>query len=88
MDQVWITKYALTQGIFSAGVIKVAANGNTVTVRINDQGLNKHFHYHGKEWHRSFKAAVLQAEDMVDRKIKSLKKQITRLENLKFDKPV
>lgn len=35
-------------------------------------------------WHETFKEAIEQAEKMWLKKIASLKKQITKLENLKF----
>ena len=38
----------------------------------------------GKQWHLTREAAITRAEEMRVHKIESLKKQITKLENLKF----
>lgn len=75
----FITRYALTKGI-----IEVEAR----------EGSDGWFGPKGQEewcwrfplaaWHRTRKAAISRAEEMRVKKIASLKKQITKLENLKF----
>ena len=42
------------------------------------------FHGEGKEWHRTKEAAIAKAEEMRQKKIAGLKKQIERLEKLEF----
>lgn len=77
---VWITKYALTQGIFEQkaelceeGMIEVKAEHTT------------YYHGEGKDWHRTKESAVKRAEEMRQKKIASLKKQIERLEEMRFE---
>lgn len=81
--KVWITKYALRSGIFSAEVEEEDEN-DTVVVR-NDNSLNPYYHGDGREWHRTKESAIAKAEDMRKKKITSLKKQIEKLENMEFD---
>ena len=76
---VWITKYALTKGVFSAEVVKQEMG--MVTVK---HGLNGVGHFHGNAWHFSCTKALDHAEDMRVSKIESLKQQIAKLEKLEF----
>lgn len=78
---VWITKYALTKGIFQleanpcigfSGMIE-AAHAQYPTI------------YHEPDWRSTREEAVARAGEMRRKKIESLKKQISRLENLKFE---
>jgi len=41
--------------------------------------------YHGSEWHLTHQAALIEAEQMRGRKIKSLEKQIAKLKELSFE---
>lgn len=79
--RVWITKHALTQGVYSAEVDLISG---TMVKRLD--GLNRGFaqYFHGGDWHTSQSAAIDKADDMRDAKIKSLKKQLAMLENLEF----
>lgn len=76
--QVWITKWALTIGIFSESVV------------IDDEypGMikTKHGYVHGvgRDWHTSIESAKAQAERVRVKKIASLKKQIAKLEDMRF----
>ena len=74
----WITRYALTKGVFS---IKVEDCYDTTMVQ--DVG-NTCSYYHGKDWHKTRKEAVKRANEMRDKKLASLKKSIERLKKLKF----
>lgn len=82
--KVWITKYALTQGIRVVENAKHCADisPNMIAVR-HSGGLTEHFH--GTDWHRTKEAAVEKATIMRYAKIMSLKRQIAKLESLKFD---
>lgn len=71
---VWITKYALTKGIFTAWAI---IDDNMIKV-------GRHEYYHGNDWHTDEKSAWERAEQMRHKKIHSLKKQIARLETLQI----
>ena len=78
----FITKYALSRGIFQAEV---------------DAQFDRYPHlvwsassslaaYHGGDWHRTRETAIARAEKMRRGKIASLKKQIARLEKIDFEK--
>lgn len=77
---VWITKYALTKGIF-----RCKAKG---CFDISDDMICVHGKYleyfHGSDWHRDEQSAVDRANEMARKKIETLKKQIRRLELLEF----
>lgn len=78
--EVWITKYALTQGIFKLHVIDA---GNDV-VRSADNALEI-FHKEGRDWHITKESAIARAEEMRQKKIASLARQITKLEKMDFE---
>ncbi len=75
----YITRYALTQGIFKREVKEYYDASGSITVR--DRAP-----YQKGDWHRTEKEAALKAEEMRLARIKSLEKQIQKLENLSFDK--
>lgn len=86
---VWITKYALTQGIFSgeATICATEKTGNMIALKgPNTWSGNQYFHGHGKDWTDSYKDALKIADRMRLKKIESLKKQIKNLEQMTFDK--
>lgn len=78
--KVYITKYALTQGIFE----KEAEDRGDEVIKTVDEWPAL-FHGEGKEWHRTKESAVKRAEEMKIKKIQSLGKQIEKLKNLKFE---
>lgn len=75
--KVYITKYALTQGILVKNADK------TCSPRMIR--CNKTEFYHGNDWHESWEEAVKRAEEMRDKKIVSLKKSLENMEYLKFE---
>ena len=78
--KVYITKYALSDGILE----KEAEECDRFLGMIRtDDGA--HFHGEGKDWTRTKEAAVARAQEMKTKKIKSLKKQIEKLERMKFE---
>lgn len=83
--KVWITKYALTEGIREADVDQPSAEPSMVVEepKSNDR-YRQYFHGEGREWHRTREAAEAKAEQMRQAKIASLKKQIAKLERLSF----
>ena len=79
--EVWITKYALTKGIFKAdaelcGLDIISASWDNGT-RCNN--------FAGEEWWNTKKQAIEKAEEMRSKKIESLKKQIKKLEEMRFE---
>ena len=76
--RVWITTYALTQGIL---VEEAEATGTCATVTNLRYGRAS---YWGHNWHKSQEEAVAYATVIRDRKIAGLKKQIAKLEALEL----
>jgi hypothetical protein len=82
--KVWITKYALMSGIYSVDA-EECQKDMIRTIPEGKWSLASYFHGEGKTWHRTEGEAVCRAKEIRDRKIWSLKKQITKLEKMKFD---
>lgn len=77
----WITKYALTKGILERSIRSF--DGETAE-DITGGHLRAKYYRKG-EWHESKISAIEKAEEMRKKKIASLKKQIEKLEKMKFD---
>jgi hypothetical protein len=84
MGSVWITKYALTTGVYEREVIEIDRD---MAVVVERRGMNGKAFFHGADWHRTQAGAVAQAETMRINKIASLRKQLARLEKLTFSEP-
>ena len=81
--KVWITKYALTQGIIEDDAeicINTDKTGNMISC-----GIGNYYHGEGKEWHKTKESAIKKSEEMRQKKIESLKKQIEKLERMRFE---
>jgi len=76
--KVFITKYALTRGIQKREVNTCPVNG--VVQDASTRGI----FYCGDTWHLTWEDAYSKAEDMRQKKILSLQKQISKLGKLKF----
>ena len=79
--KVWITKYALTDGIIEAegepyGLEWISASWDN-GYRCND--------FKQGEWFDIKERAIQKAEEMRQEKIASLKKQIKKLEEMRFE---
>lgn len=81
--KVWITKYALTQGIFEIEA-EECGMGFPGMIQTKEEHPS-HCHEEGKDWHRSKESAVKRAEEMRQKKITSLKKKLEKLEKMKFE---
>lgn len=79
----WITKYVLTQGIFSTKV-EVCLETNDRMVSDTERSM---VYYHENDWHLTKEAAVKRANNIRNKKIASLKKSIERIKKLDFEKP-
>lgn len=77
--QVWITKYALTQGIFAA---ECEISDDMAICRSGD--FPQFFHREGRDWHRDRDSASARARAMVADKLASLEKQKRKLQKLVF----
>lgn len=81
--KVWVTKYALTIGIMELDAEATSQSGR-LAVRRSRNSYPQYYYGEGKEWHRSKDAAIARANTMRAAKIKSVKKQLERLEALEF----
>lgn len=79
--KVWITKYALTRGILE---MECAQFGD-ISVKEVGNPFPTYYHGEGNEWHRTKESAIQKAEEMRQKKIASLKKQIKKLEEMRFE---
>lgn len=79
MTIVYITKYALTTGVYSA---EADVNGDMAVQRAKGSGYAQYFH--GKDWHLTEYEALDRAEEMRIAKLKSLDKQMKKISALKF----
>jgi hypothetical protein len=82
MGSYYVTKYALTTGILA---VEAEECGDDM-IRCSGR-FHQYFHREGRDWHRTFDAALAKATEMRDEKIASLRKQIGRLERIAFSKP-
>lgn len=71
----WITKYALTRGVYCT---TVEDHFDISPTFVGDANSSDNFH--GNDWHRTRDAAIAHAEAMRTKKIASLKKQIAKLQ--------
>lgn len=76
----YITKYALTEGIIES---KDAEQSKAYPSMLDVPHLG-YVHREGRDWHRTREAALARAEVMRKNKLASLKKQIKKMEELKF----
>lgn len=77
--KVYITKYALSNGIVEAEGIE-----NSATM-ISVKGKFGYTYYHNNEWHTNNRAAIEMAKIMKAKRIASLQKSIETLTKLNFE---
>ena len=78
--KVFVTKYALTEGVYVDDVEPSGVCESMVSSKTRELT-----HYHGKDWHTDRDSALRRAEVMRARKIHSLEDSIARLKGLRFD---
>lgn len=76
--KIWNSKYALTEGL-------IEQEGEEVGDSMVHVGSLQYLHGEGKEWHRTRESAAARAEVMRKAKIASVRKQLARLEAMRFD---
>ena len=76
---VWTTKHALTQGILQSEAEIDPAYPQSIQISSYSCVYGE-----GREWHRTETAAKIKAETMRRARIEALKKQIAKLEALRF----
>lgn len=79
--RVWITKYALTSGIEQKEVDHSSYGDSTV----RGMGGRGPIFYRRGEWHESLDSAQRKAEQMREKRIAALEKQLAKLRALAFD---
>lgn len=85
-EKIWVTTYALTKGIVVFENVEVEDPRFPDMLVITKGSARIHFHGKGSNWHTDRESAVRKAVKMQSDKIKSIQKQIARIEKLKFDK--
>ena len=87
--KVWITKYALTRGIIEAEIIEqwnVRNDPVCVMVKYLCQFKNSDkYVLDSDDFCFDYECAIQKAEEMRQKKIASLKKQIEKLERMRFE---
>lgn len=85
--KVWITKYALTDGIIEAEHVPgVTEDGKEYAFFVDENNqINAHFYIPYEELFWDKNSAIVKAEEMRQKKIESLKKQIDKLERIRFE---
>ena len=81
--KVFVTKYALSSGIQEVEG-ELAASTPSMFCQKTTSGWTTYYHGEGKKWHRTKEGALAKAEAMRVAKIASLRKQITKLQEMTF----
>jgi hypothetical protein len=80
---VWVTKYALSSGIFEADAeICHGISSKMISLQRSKDHYTENFD--GTDWYMTKTAAIQRAFEMKEAKIKSLEKQIEKLRKMKF----
>lgn len=80
--RVWITKYALSGGVFEISAELCGNDESFVSFKVEPYGLTSYAH--GTDWHRTLDSALKKAGSMKLEKIKSLEKSIDKLKKTEF----
>lgn len=81
--KVFITQYALTQGIIEKDAV-IHDGSSTGLIEVRSSGFTAYYHREGVNWCRTLDEAKISAEKKRLKKIESIKKQLSKLEALKF----
>lgn len=82
MTKIWVTKYALSAGIWETDAAEIGDHLAVVKVE-NGTYLSTHY-FHRDEWKPTLLLAVEQAEKMRGARIASLKKSLAKVEKLQI----
>ena len=77
MTRIWVSKYALSTGIVE---IPDAEIRDQLASWERERAFAQYAHGEGKEWHRTLSDAIKRAHVMREDRLKSLRKQIKKLE--------
>lgn len=78
--RVWVTKYALSTGIFSADARQVSPT----MVAYKHGGFSADSYAHGNDWHLSEEKAIARAEEMRKKRVASMEKSLKTIKALDF----
>lgn len=81
--KIWVTKYALSAGIRECELDRFDTDQRYVFVHWAGAPNNRAL-FAGNDWHKTYAAALEQADTMRVAKIASPRKQIARLEQFSF----
>lgn len=79
----YITKYALSSGKILKIDARLFCNGSSIAYRTDGSMYDQYAH--GSDWHHTLPGAIAKANEMRIKKIASLKKQIAKLEAMRFE---
>lgn len=82
--KIFVTKYILTKGILEVEVENTEAGSTSYQTPGHEDRQFFHERVEGKEWHRTYEAARKRAEVVRQAKIKSLEKELARLQKTSF----
>lgn len=85
--KVWITTYALTDGIKAVDAEWSSVHPSMVSYRPEGISLDRYVHGEGKDWHRTPESAEQRVEQMRAKRIASLKKNLAALESMEIKAP-
>lgn len=85
--KVWITKYALSRGIFEVEGLELGEKfNNAFAVRTPRFPLScEDYFIQDGDWHKTKESAIKKAEEMLGKKIKSLENEIDIFSRMKFE---
>jgi len=84
LKTVYLTKYALTSGI-EIHMAKVDVDGDSCNIEKNGKWAFSQ-NFYGKEWHLTEAEARKEFIAMKNRKTKSLKNQLAKIQEMTFEK--
>lgn len=83
--KIWVTKYALTEGIRTHDNAKLCEGYTTRMVECGAGGGGGIVgYYHGDDWHTTEEAALARAEAMRLKAVAALEKKLAKLKKMKF----
>ena len=81
----YITKYALSNGKILKIEARPCGDVSNTMIAYRTEGSMFDQYAHNTDWHRTLPDAIAKANEMRAKKIASLKKQIAKLEAMKFE---
>ena len=80
--KVWITKYALSKGIFEVEVEEIDPEYPNMVIHATKGNWKKFYHGEGKDWHRTQETAIQRAKTMAKGQFKAMEKKALQMQRL------